>query len=414
MREKFLKIAEKTEEFRDDMLQKLMELTSIPALSPENGGDGEWEKAEFVKKILKNSGADEIVEINAPDYDTDVGLRPNFYALFKGKSSKKSIWVITHLDVEPPGNLALWLGDPFDPYIDQGKVYGRGSEDNNQDIVASIYAIKILQSLGIKPQYDVKLLFVSDEESGSEKGMKYILKKKPEIFSKNDYYIVADGGTPEGNIIEISEKAVLWIKFRIRGVGTHAATPHLGKNTLRICAKLIQKLESLYKTFDLKNDIFDPPYSTFEPTLKEKNVPNINMIPGEDTFYMDCRLLPEYSLDELIKRVKRIVSSVERRGKVVIDLDFPLRIDSAPQTDENSQIVKILKKAIKTAISKKPMVEGIGEVTLASFLREKGYEVAVWRKVEHTGHKPNEYALIDNMLTDAQVFSLIFSGAVDG
>ncbi len=394
------------EDFAEDFIDDLLNITAIPALSPLVGGDGEWEKAEFVKEKLKEAGIDEILHYDAPDLDVSKGYRPNFIGRVKGKSSKKSLWILTHLDVEPVGDLSLWEGDPFDPYIEEGRIYGRGAEDNNQDIIATIYMIKAIKELKLTPLYDINLLFLSDEESGSKKGIRYILNTNPEIFRTDDYYIVADGGSSSGLKLEIAEKGVLWFKFHIKGKATHASTPHLGKNTLKITAKLIQRYEELHKIFSFEDKIFEPPHSTFEPTLKEKNVPNVNMIPGNDIFYMDCRILPEYSIPDIEKEVKRIAAEVAKEEDVKIFVSKTLEIRSAKKTDASSQIIKNLKSSIKEVLGEDSILTGIGYATLASFLRERGFKVGVWRKVEHTGHKPNENCLIENAIIDAKVFTL--------
>ena len=394
------------DEFSEDFIEDLLSITSIPALSPVVGGDGEWEKAEFVKEKLKEVGIDEIIDYNAPDLDVSKGYRPNFIGRLKGKSSKKSLWILTHLDVEPVGDLSLWEGDPFDPYIEEGRIYGRGSEDNNQDIIASIYSIKTLREMSLIPPYDINLLFLSDEESGSKKGIRYILNNFSEIFRTDDYYIVADGGCSSGLKIEIAEKGVLWFKFHIKGKATHASTPHLGKNTLRVTAKLILKLNELHSIFPLEDKIFEPPYSTFEPTLKEKNVPNVNMIPGNDTFYMDCRILPEYSIKDIEDEIKRIADEIAKEEGVRIFVSKTLEIKSAKKTDSSSKIINNLKLSVSEILGKEPFLTGIGYTTLASFLREKGFKVGVWRKVENTGHKPNENCVIENSMIDSEIFTL--------
>ena len=47
------------------------------------------------------------------------------------------------------------------------KLYGRGTEDNQQGIVCSVMAALALKALKITPEYTIKLLFVADEEVGS-------------------------------------------------------------------------------------------------------------------------------------------------------------------------------------------------------------------------------------------------------
>ncbi len=64
----------------------------------------------------------------------------------RGKNPSQTLWVMTHTDVVPAGDIKLWTTtQPFEPLVKEGKVYGRGSEDNMQSMVASIFAVKALK-----------------------------------------------------------------------------------------------------------------------------------------------------------------------------------------------------------------------------------------------------------------------------
>ena len=54
-------------------------LTAIPALGPDNGGQGESAKAIYIKKLLKNLNYDSLEELNAPDDRVTAGYRPNLF-----------------------------------------------------------------------------------------------------------------------------------------------------------------------------------------------------------------------------------------------------------------------------------------------------------------------------------------------
>ena len=97
----------------------------------------------------------------------------------------------------------------------------------------------------------------------------------------------------------MAEKSILWIKCETQGKQTHGSTPEKGKNAHKAAAHFIVKMNELYKVYDKNDPLYDPPISTFEPTKKENNVDNINTIPGSDTVYFDCRILPDYSIEEI-------------------------------------------------------------------------------------------------------------------
>lgn len=403
----FDKIANRIDSYRDEMINMQIELCSIPAISPQSGGDGEAKKAEFLLDFVKKTGFEDVQLVKAPDMDAPSGYRPNILATYRGKSSARTNWIMTHMDVVPPGELSLWNGDPFKAWVEGGKIYGRGVEDNQQDMVASLFAIKAFQEEGIKPQYDVGIALVADEETGSGTGIDYVLGHS-NPFRKQDLIIVPDAGNEEGTMIEVAEKSLLWLKFKTTGKQAHGSTPEKGVNSFKAASFLVTELNKLYRMFPDKNPLFSPPISTFEPTKKDPNVPNINTIPGEDIFYMDSRILPQYTIEEVEEKIEEMKSGIEDRFKVQITMEEDQKAPAAPPTPADAPVVLALKKAIKTVYGKEGEAVGIGGGTVAALFRRAKFEAACWAKLDETAHQPNEYCIIDNMLGDARVFAHVF------
>ena len=400
----FPKISERLDLFRDEMIDLQIKLASIPAIAPSSGGEGEARKAEALLEVLKDAGLRDIEVVKTPDLDAPAGYRPNILAFFRGRSSARTTWVMTHMDVVPPGEMSLWKGDPFKPWVESGKIYGRGVEDNQQDLIASIYAVKAVASLGLMPPYDIGLAIVSDEETGSTKGIPHLLKNA-NAFRKGDLIIVPDAGNSDGTEIEVAEKSILWLKFKILGKQSHGSTPERGINAFKAATRLAVRLEKLYDFFPASNPLFLPPISTFEPTKKEPNVPNINTIPGEDVFYMDCRILPEYGLEDVEEKIQAAMRAVEQNTGVTISYEYMQRAAAAPPTAPDAPVDLALKKAVAAVYQKESRAVGIGGGTVAAFFRKQGFEAACWSKLDETAHQPNEYCIIDNMVGNAKVFA---------
>jgi succinyl-diaminopimelate desuccinylase len=396
-------IFKKIESFREDMVFLQKELTARPAIGPENGGKGEMEKAIFLKGFIKEIGLN-YEEYNAFDERIN-GERPNLRVNLSGEDESKTFWIITHLDVVPAGNLSLWQSDPFSAVVKDGKIYGRGTEDNQQEMVASLFALKALKDLNKKPTCTVSLLFVADEETGSRFGMGYLLNNFS-LFRKEDLILVPDAGNRDGSLIEIAEKTILWLKFLVKGKQTHASTPDDGLNAHRLGARFLLLLDKeLHRRFKKRNRLFNPPFSTFEPTKKEANCPNINTIPGEDVFYFDCRLLPEYHPDEITGFIEELKEDFQKRYGGEISYEVVMMGEVAPQTPPNVEVVKRLRKAIKMVYPINPKLGGIGGGTVAALLRKRGFPCCVWGKNEGQAHQANEYCLIDNMVNDCKVYT---------
>lgn len=403
----FQKIAERIDSYRDQMIDMQIKLCSLPAISPTSGGEGEAKKAEVLLDFLKEIGLTDIQVIKAPDTDAPSGYHPNILALRKGKSSSRTIWIMTHMDVVPPGELSLWQGNPFQAWVKEGKIYGRGVEDNQQDMVASVFALKAFLEEGINPRYDVGIALVADEETGSGKGIEYVLEHS-RAFRKQDLIIVPDAGNEEGTMIEVAEKSILWLKFKTLGKQAHGSTPEKGINSFKAASFLVTELDKLNQLFPEKDPLFSPPTSTFEPTKKEANVPNINTIPGEDIFYMDSRLLPRYTIEEVEAKINEMMRKIENEFGVKISMEENQKAPAAPPTSADAPVVHALKKAIKAVYEKEGKAVGIGGGTVAALFRRANYEAACWAKMDETAHQPNEYCIIDNMIGDSKVFAHIF------
>ncbi|MBN1226014.1 MAG: M20 family metallo-hydrolase [Deltaproteobacteria bacterium] len=401
-------IYSKIDSFRDEIIEMQRELTARPALGPLNGGTGEHDKADFSKKQLVALKPDNLLEINAPDKLAANGYRPNLVATWNGAREGRNVWILSHLDIVPPGDLSLWQTDPYKMVVEGDKIIGRGVEDNQHGMVSSYFALKAIIDLNVQFSGKINLAFVADEETGSRFGLEYLVREKKELFSEDDLIIVPDGGNDEGTMIEIAEKSMLWLKFTVKGVQCHASTPEKGKNSLFAMAMLILEMGKLKEKFNVKDPVFRPEESTFEPTKVEANVPNVNTIPGRDVFYLDCRILPDYTVDDVIEEATKISKNLETSLDLQIDIEPIHRQDAAPSTPEDSPVIAILENSIErvTGLQAKPM--GIGGGTVAAFFRNAGLPAAVWSTTSPTAHQPNEYCSVKNLISDAKVMSTVF------
>jgi succinyl-diaminopimelate desuccinylase len=395
------------ERLKNEMVQALMELIRIPAIAPQNDGEGELEKSEKLMQILKRIGFDEIERCDSEDERVHSKVRPNIIAYYHGENTEERLWIITHMDVVPQGEESMWtVTKAFEPVVKEGRIYGRGSEDNGQSLISSVFAVKALKKLGIKPKRTVVLAFVADEEQGSTYGIQHLIKQG--LFRKDDLIIVPDGGNEKGNFIEVAEKSVLWFRIRTIGKQIHASRPGKGLNANRIGMEYALALDKLlHEKYSLKYEYFDPPESTFEPTKKEKNVDAVNIVPGEDVVHFDCRVLPSYDLEEMLTRVKKLAEQFEKKTGAKIKIEVLQKSVAPKPTNVNSKIVVMLKKAVKTVRRVEPKVGGIGGGTCAAFFRKIDVPAVVWSTIDEMAHQPNEYARIENLVNDAKVFAFL-------
>ena len=396
------------DDLKNEMIIFLTEMCRIKAIAPDSNGDGESERSQFIQIQLDRMGFNNVEVMKVKDDRVSAGYRPNIIITLPGSdASLPPIWVISHMDIVPEGDLDMWKTDPYDPVIKKGRLYGRGVEDNGQSLTASLFAAKALLNSGKQQSRTVKVAFVADEEVGSKYGILHLVKHK--LFTKEDLIVVPDAGSPDGSKIEVVEKSHMQLKIVTHGKQAHASRPHKSINAFRTASKFVARVcDELYEKYDAQNKLFEPPFSTFEATKKESNVPNVNTIPGEDVFYMDCRILPTENLDEILKFIKSIAKDIEKDTGATIEFQKVSMSQAPPATPPDSPIVKKLQLALKEVRGIKADPIGIGGGTCAAYFRKEGLPAVVWETNNELAHEPNEYTVIDNLVNDAKIFAYLY------
>ncbi|KUK82291.1 MULTISPECIES: M20 family metallo-hydrolase [Petrotoga] len=401
-------IIKKVEELKEEIIESSKKFISIDSVNPRAGGPGEKEVAEWLESLISGWNFDEIKRYDAPDDAVEYGYRPNIVATYKGQNPQRTIWFVTHMDKVPAGDIKLWETDPFQPVVKDGKIFGRGSEDNGASLISTLYAVKSIMGLKVRPKNNIALALVSDEETGSEFGIKYLLKQG--IFKQEDWFYVPDAGEPDGSFIEVAEKSIMWLKITTLGKQGHASMPNISINAHRAGMDFaIAADKYFHETYNLQDDLFNYPYSSFEPTKKVSNVENINTIPGTDIIYFDGRILPNYDVEQIINTLKNLSKEYEKKWNVKIIIEGEHIEKSTKPTPKEHPCVEILKESIKELRNIQAKVGGIGGGTCAAIVRGAGFPAVVWSTIDGTAHQPNEYVKIDNLIKDTQVFAYLMS-----
>lgn len=386
--------------YKEQFIDLFSRMIQIPAVNPTGGGNGEEERAKFLKdEVLRLSDDLEYEEYVA---ESNGLKRPNLlFLLNKGK--EKTVWFVGHIDTVVEGDLSMWKYPPFKATIDGDKIYGRGTCDNGQGVISSLLALKYFIDHPEEMNNNIGVILVSDEEAGSNLGIKYVLEKRK--FTTNDTFVVPDFGTSDGSEVEVAEKGILWLRVTVIGEQCHASTPEKGKNAHRLGRVLEGRLdESLHKKFNHQDALFSVPFSTFEPTKVEPGTKSVNIVPGKESFFFDMRIIPEYTTEEVFSEAKRIVEEFHREFGVQVLLEPYQRTDASFNTKEGEEFVDKFLDIVKKRRGINVQKVGIGGGTCGAFFRNEGFDTIVWGTLDDVEHQPNEYAKISNIFDDAEVF----------
>jgi succinyl-diaminopimelate desuccinylase len=79
--------------------------------------------------------------------------------------------VLGHLDIVPEGD--GWIYPPYGAEIHDGKIYGRGTTDDKGPAIAALYGLKAVKDLNLPLSKKVRIIFGTDEETGSGKDIEH-------------------------------------------------------------------------------------------------------------------------------------------------------------------------------------------------------------------------------------------------
>jgi len=288
-----------TQELIDNNLDReyiqdlLVNLIRIPSVNPPEK-EGEKKAALFLIDEMKKLGLKTI-------YDEIVPGRANATGILKGKKERSTLILNGHLDVVP-ANADLWNNSPFEPVIQEGKMYGRGTADMKGALAAMLGAVKLVRDIHSEnSNCNVILSFVCDEER-SNMGVENFLEKN----IKADYAII---GEPTNLEIARAMRGIAVFKIITKGKSGHSSKPKDSINAVYKMAKVLEKLQDYCDELEKKHhEILPSPtaaVSIIRGGFKE------NIIPDECEIIVDRRLIPGeteetayYEITELLNEIK--------------------------------------------------------------------------------------------------------------
>ncbi len=100
----------------------------------------------------------------------DFAGRENLVGTWRGEGGGRSVLLTGHMDVVPKEPMPWTVTQPFEPLIQAGRMYGRGTADMKAGLVCAAEAVRRLQEEGFRPKGDVILESVVDEEYAGANG----------------------------------------------------------------------------------------------------------------------------------------------------------------------------------------------------------------------------------------------------
>jgi len=323
----------------------------------------------YVADVLRREGLEPAVLESAPG-------RANLVCRITGNGHQGPLLLASHVDVVEVER-ASWRRDPFGGEMADGCVWGRGAVDMKGKLAMDLAAMTLLARSRRRPDRDVVLAVVADEEAGCRFGSRWLAENHPEMI-RASVCLNEVGGFSLSLLgvryypIQVAEKGVCWLRLTFRGVPGHGSVPkpdsapvklaraiaRLGETRLpvHVTPEATRFIESLAEHQPLPVGLalrgLTMPYLTspvldygirdaqqrqgMEAILRNTVSPTVvragnktNVIPGVATVELDGRTLPGQTLEDLVREVRAVVGDefeveiLENLDPVVTSCDTP-------------------------------------------------------------------------------------------
>ncbi len=247
------------EALRDDMISFLDRLVRFESIAGFEGPAMHWLAERF------DPLADLSEEVPVPESITDdpefsetwhgqpYEGRPNVRVLLKGDGSGGSVIFNAHADVVPPTKRQE---RPFDPYIRDGAMYGRGTCDDKGQIAVLWTVLAAMKALGVRPAGDVILHLVIEEEPGGNGALALVRRGE-----RADCCINLE---PCSNRICPSVRGSVWFRGTVEGRAGHSGSATTTVSALKMAMEAIRIIEEYHDELFAETRDVDPLFAGYE------------------------------------------------------------------------------------------------------------------------------------------------------
>jgi acetylornithine deacetylase len=208
-----------------DVAELAAALVAIESINPDivEGGCGELDVGRFVAEWCERAGLETTLLELAPG-------RANVVAVARGTGGGRSLMLNAHLDTVGVAGMTA----PFEPRLDDGRLYGRGSYDMKGSLAACMLATADAGRRGLRG--DVILTAVADEEFAS------IGTEAVAATLSADAAIVTE---PTELQLAVAHRGFVHLEVEVQGRAAHGSRPHLGIDAIAKMGRVLVGIEEL-------------------------------------------------------------------------------------------------------------------------------------------------------------------------
>jgi acetylornithine deacetylase/succinyl-diaminopimelate desuccinylase family protein len=376
-----------TEIFSEPDLDHLKTLLAeIVAINTENPPGREVEAAEWISQQMETMGCSiSKVEVQ-PNRVNAIGIYEN---------GPGPVFAFnTHLDVVPAGE--GWTSDPFILREENGRLYGRGSNDAKGPMVCMLDAMTQLIAHADKWSGTLMGIFVADEEVGSA-GARHYVKDAPKI----DYCVI---GEPTSCTTVAANKGSMRPIVHVHGKTAHSGTPDLGVNAIIKMGALFDQVEKEHvRIKERHHELVGSPSLTI---TRVKGGHADNVVPELSEVMLDRRMIPGEDEEVVKSEIRDLVSRASEIAGTHMEIaDYKPTTGGATETARDHVVVQAAQRACHHHHGHATDITGFqGGCDLVHFRTVGAQGVVIGPGDLAVAHKPDEFVPIQELTLAAKIY----------
>jgi succinyl-diaminopimelate desuccinylase len=294
-----------------------------------------------------------------------------------------------HTDVVPTGPEEQWKFPPFEPMIEEGLLYGRGTADMKGSIAAMTVACERFVNDYPNHKGSIAFLITSDEEGPAVNGTVKVIETLQARDETIDWCLVGEPSSTNkvGDVIKNGRRGSLGCELTIIGKQGHVAYPHLAENPLHSAAPFLVEITT--EEWDQGNEFFPP--TSFQISNIKAGTGTTNVIPGNLDIICNFRFSTELT-DQIIQA--RVEAMLDKHG---LNYQIKWNLSGQPFLTAEGDLVSAAVEAIEAVTGFKTVLSTAGGTSDGRFIAPTGSQVLELGPINATIHQVNECVSVDDL-----------------
>lgn len=304
-------------------------------------------------------------------------------------SSSPVLTFAGHTDVVPTGPLDQWRFPPFEGWIENGMLHGRGAADMKGSLAAFITACERFVAKHPDHKGSIAYLITSDEEGPAKNGTVKVVQTLEARNEKMDWCLVGEPSSSKvlGDVIKNGRRGSLNGRLTIIGKQGHVAYPHLANNPIHLVTPALNELCAI--EWDQGNTFF--PATSFQITNLNAGTGATNVIPGHVELLFNLRFSTELTAEQIKQRVHEVLDSH------ALNYELDWNLSGEPFLTEAGPLVDAAVKAIRQVKGIETELSTSGGTSDGRFIAPTGAQVLELGPLNATIHQIDEQVSVADL-----------------